>query len=735
MGVPTADRRARLVVLVSVFVLLLGISAFVPQRAEAAVANEYVGISPVRAADTRTGVGVRAGVVGAGATLQVKVAGKYAVPANARAVSMNVTVTQPRGSGYVTVFPCGQSRPTASNVNFTSAQTVPNAVVSGFGSGGLVCVFSSVATHLVVDVNGYFPTGSNYTPIRPVRAEDTRAVHLLFGKLHSGSPHGVTVVGKGGVPKGAYAAVLNITVTGPASAGYLSVYPCGIQRPATSSLNFAAGQTIANMVVGELDAAGRICVFSTARTHVVVDVQGYFKEGTAFSAMTPERLVDTRTPRWGPALFGGETVALSVADGGELAAVSLNVTVTKASSAGYITVFPCDQRRPTASSLNFVKGQTVPNAVIAKVDSNGEVCFYASAGTHLIVDINGTFVDPDNHPVLLAAGLVHTCALKASGSIVCWGSDAYGALGDGATLGANGLAAVLGIDDAVSVSSGARQSCAVLEDGSVKCWGLGPVGDGTTAQRESPARVKNLGNVVDVAIGEGHSCALLENSTVRCWGHNGGGQLGDGTFTDRMVPVPVSGLADVVAIEAAGAVTCAVLADGAVKCWGYNDGGFLGAAAERLATPTTIAGLADVVWVSIGPDYGCALIVDGSVDCWGSNTKGQLGDGTTTSRTAPAPVPGISTAVTIDTNMGTSCATLENGSALCWGGTPWQEAGVTVPRKVPGLPAAADVQVGANHFAALTRSLDVFTWGDGVSGQLGDGNWNPRNTPGIVPGL
>ena len=78
-------------------------------------------------------------------------------PANASAVVLTVTVTQPVAAGFVTVFPCGTPQPLASNVNFAPGATVANTVVSGVGTAGRVCLFTNVDTDLVVDVNGYFP--------------------------------------------------------------------------------------------------------------------------------------------------------------------------------------------------------------------------------------------------------------------------------------------------------------------------------------------------------------------------------------------------------------------------------------------------------------------------------------------------------------------------------------------------------------------------------------------------
>jgi hypothetical protein len=74
-------------------------------------------------------------------------------------VILNVTVTEPATAGFVTVYPCGLTRPTASNINFVAGRTVANAVVATIGGNGEVCLYTSTATHLVADVNGYYHRG------------------------------------------------------------------------------------------------------------------------------------------------------------------------------------------------------------------------------------------------------------------------------------------------------------------------------------------------------------------------------------------------------------------------------------------------------------------------------------------------------------------------------------------------------------------------------------------------
>ena len=244
-------------------------------------------------------------------------------------VVLNVTVTNPVGSGYVTVFPCGQSVPLASNLNYVAGQTVPNAVVAKVGAGGKVCINSFAATDLVVDVAGYFPTLTVFVPLSaPQRLADTRPGASTAdgqfaggGKLAAGVPLELPVVGRAGVPADAASVVLNVTVTNPVGSGNVTVFPCGQSVPLASNLNYVAGQTVPNAVVAKVGAGGKVCINSFAATDLVVDVAGYFPTLTAFVPLT--RRSGWRIPRPGASTADGQ-----FAGGGKLAAgVTLELPV------------------------------------------------------------------------------------------------------------------------------------------------------------------------------------------------------------------------------------------------------------------------------------------------------------------------------------------------------------------------------------------------------------------------
>lgn len=223
--------------------------------------------------------------IGAGLTRDVQVAGGGAgtVPATASAVVMNVTVVSPTASGWLTVYPKGVAQPASSNLNFTTGQVVPNLVVVKVGTNQSVTVFNSTGnTHVIFDVVGWYEggdpgPGARFNPMAPLRLLDTRSV-ANAPSLSTGETRHIAVRGVGGaagVPAAATSVVVNVTVTGPAASGWLTLWPSGA-LPVASNVNYVAGQTVPNLVVVKLAADGGVNLFSQARADVIFDVVGWY---------------------------------------------------------------------------------------------------------------------------------------------------------------------------------------------------------------------------------------------------------------------------------------------------------------------------------------------------------------------------------------------------------------------------------------------------------------------------
>ncbi|MEO5678193.1 MAG: hypothetical protein ABIS47_00830 [Acidimicrobiales bacterium] len=347
----------------------------------------YVPLTPFRVLDTRSGT-----PLAPGETREVQVAGNLV-----EAIALNVTVDRPTASGFLTVFPTGETAPNASNLNFVANETIPNAVIAKVGVGGKISITNSAAgtTQVIIDIEGYFPTTSDYNPLKPVRILDTRS----GTPLAPGETRDLQVTGSNGIPGDATAVVLNVTAVSPTTGGFLTVFPKGDALPDTSNLNFAPGQTIPNLVVATVGTDGKISIFNaTGSTQVLVDVQGWFPFLSEYAALTPERILDTRS---GVALGPGETRVLQVSGFGgvpdliDAKAVVLNVTANQPTATSFLTVFPTGVTRPGASNLNFVPGQTIANTVISKLGDGGQVSIYNASGTtQVLVDVQGFFIRP-----------------------------------------------------------------------------------------------------------------------------------------------------------------------------------------------------------------------------------------------------------------------------------------------------------------------------------------------------
>lgn len=258
--------------------------------------------------------------------------------------------------------------------------------------------FNAVVPQRIMDSR----EGAGVTFIPPTVTDPTaNAVYLPVPRLPAGFVTRRPVYGQYGVPglpvAGVAGVVLNVTVDQPTSAGFVAVYPCADGWGGTSSVNFEIGQTVANLVVSKVDRNGDICVYAHAETAVIVDLTGWLgpqPSTTTTDSDAPTRLLDSRS---NPRPAAGSTTTVQVTGSGKAPAGSraavLNVTSADAAAGGYVTVYPCDQARPTASNLNPVPGRDIPNAVMVKLDALGRVCLYTQGATHLVVDLNGWVTD------------------------------------------------------------------------------------------------------------------------------------------------------------------------------------------------------------------------------------------------------------------------------------------------------------------------------------------------------
>jgi len=269
--------------------------------------TDFRPLPPGRLLDSRTGFATVDGLAAGqgtppgGGVTTLPVAGRGGVGPDASAVVLNVTATGAGGTGFVTVYPCTEGRPNASNVNFHVGATTSTAVIATVDPAGTVCLFSSASTELVADVTGWFAGTAGFSPLQPSRLLDTRFGESTVdgmaaggGLRQAGSVTELTVVGRGGVAENAEAVVLNLTVAGPSGPGFIVAYPCASGRPNASHLNFTTAGIVAAAVIAKVDPSGKVCLFTSTSTQLIADVNGAFPAISDFEPLAPARLLDTR---------------------------------------------------------------------------------------------------------------------------------------------------------------------------------------------------------------------------------------------------------------------------------------------------------------------------------------------------------------------------------------------------------------------------------------------------------
>jgi alpha-tubulin suppressor-like RCC1 family protein len=257
----------------------------------------------------------------------------------------------------------------------------------------------------------------------------------------------------------------------------------------------------------------------------------------------------------------------------------------------------------------------------------------------------------------ISAGGAFGLALLRNGTVMAWGDDSNGQLGPSGTVGSHSdvPVPVTGLPSGVSdVQAGGAFALAIVPYGTVMAWGAnseGQLGDGTTTDSSTPEDVQGLTNDTrGIQAGSDFAFAVLGPETVESWGDDSVGQLGDGSISTCSTapysdtPVSVKGLTFVRAVSAGQAGAVAVTAGGVVSAWGDNSQGELGpeTSATCSGVPQTVPGLSKVVTVSSGSYFNLALLHDGLVEAWGSNSNGQLGNGSTVNSSSPVQVEDLS---------------------------------------------------------------------------------------------
>ncbi|MCA8838190.1 MAG: hypothetical protein K8963_10110, partial [Proteobacteria bacterium] len=285
----------------------------------------------------------------------------------------------------------------------------------------------------------------------------------------------------------------------------------------------------------------------------------------------------------------------------------------------------------------------------------------------------------------LSTGDNHTCAIKSSGQLYCWGDNNSGQLGIGGSQNneLNAPTQVGSDTDWSTLSTGDNHTCAIKSSGQLYCWGSnnsGQLGIGNSQNNElnAPTQIGRDTDWSTLSTGGHHTCAIKSSGQLYCWGDNSFDQLGIGDSDSARLnsPTQVGGRTDWIAVSAGGGHSCAVNNAGRLLCWGSNIDGQLGIdnsnrQNNRFNSPAPVGSDTDWFTISTGLIHTCAIKTNGELHCWGSNSSHQLGrDNNFGFNTMPPTQVGSDTDwSTISTGLDHTCATKNTGGLYCWGST------------------------------------------------------------------
>ena len=382
--------------------------------------------------------------------------------------------------------------------------------------------------------------------------------------------------------------------------------------------------------------------------------------------------------------------------------------------------------------------------------------------THSTITDIGFSADSIYTNTTIAAGTYNGCAILENQSMVCWGDNEYGQLGDGTTTGSTVpiYVNVAANETPVEVTVGQVTACALMESGNIYCWGsgyYGKMGNGepwnddyvNTEMRQVLLPEGQGGQTVSIS--GGHICTILDNGDVYCWGRGNQGQLGYGGTSNRNIPAKVNlpGQRSAIAISTGTYMTCAITTDGMGYCWGENDEGQLGNGTTNSRRPTPAEVLFPSgytpVSISAGDDFACALMDNRKVMCWGENNDGRLGQGplATDDETTPVWVSmeNSETAHFLDIGTKSACMILDSGETKCWGTNEEGQIGqgdtdidyYSTPTEVNGNYDFVALSINSDTICAITSNAEGYCWGDNEAGQTGRGSIDTDEpTPGEI---
>ena len=578
---------------------------------------KFTSLPPNRALDTREA----GGPVGPGATRVLDLVNR--IPASATAVTFNLTVTNTTADTFITAWPAGANRPTASNVNVPPGDTRPNLVTVAVGADRKVNLHNNAGTaDLIADLTGFYTPdyGAMFLPFAPTRVLDTRdGTGAPAGPL---GPRQIIALdlSSRGLPATATGVVLNLTGVDATAPTFVTAWSADQSYPPNgSSLNLSAGQTTSNAAVVEISRSLGVQLFNhQGSVHLIADLAGVF---AALDPVCTSECVYAWGDNEAAKLGTAEAVPSSPSPTRVAGLAGVRAVVGGGSSNGYAL---------RANGTVWSWGSNVAGQL-----GNGWATNYTAGGGSAVpapvVGLTGV--------TAIAAANETAFALRNDGTVWSWGLGSYGLLGNGGTANSTVPVPVSGMTGVVAIAAAGYTAYAVRSNGTVFAWGYngnGQLGNGSEVEfAATPVQVAGLATVTAVASGGNTAYARRADGTVWSWGYNGSGQLGNGqactsTCLSR-VPVRVSTLTGVTAIAGGAENGYAVRGDGTAWSWGANYSGELGNGVPCTTYPCESrvpvqVNLTNVTQVASFDSGGYALLTNGDVWAWGYNGFGSLGE-------------------------------------------------------------------------------------------------------------
>lgn len=369
----------------------------------------------------------------------------------------------------------------------------------------------------------------------------------------------------------------------------------------------------------------------------------------------------------------------------------------------------------------------------------------------------------------VSAGRDHTCGLTHVGLAYCWGSNSSSQLlapTDGPAMCQFSTAVapracspspypVLSSIRFLAISAGAQHTCAIAQDRSVYCWGDNAKGQlGASSPAQGVVHVASSIGFASISAGSLHTCGVRTDGALLCWGGNERGQLGTGDHIAWSSPVRVQGGLSYASVSAGDGRTCARTTTSAVYCWGaiwmYRQNGL--EFTRDQTTPERVFGAPQLIALSVGSFTTCGPDPSGVLFCWEANPYGQMGTGTTNGSTAPVPVASTERFASVSAGILQTCAIAVSGAGYCWGNDSFGQLGVpqtdltercadqnlscaTTPKPVFGRQQFVSISTSfGNHTCGVSTKGNLYCWGLGWLGQLGDGRASyTESVPVLVP--